>query len=762
MDARPRSPSPLAEALRLGGIIAIAAIAAMRCAILFVPQVVFDVDPAASPAPIGGLGPGGSLVLDVALLLACAAVFTGEARSGRGVDWRFVVLALVPAPMALWHGAADLGDLWHGATWIAALLAAVALAHAARAGATRTAAAAILLAAVAPLLARGIANVTSEHEATVREFEQNRAEIFREKGWAPDSPSALIFERRLRQREPTGWFVTSNVYGSIVAAGAVTFTALAAAAMRGRRPPPPRRRRGPMPAAPPSGALRWTALAAAIIAIALLAALLLTGSKGAIAAGAGGFLLVALRFAPARRTLLHRLGPEIAVAAIVGALAMVAVRGLLLPEGFLGERSLLFRWHYTVASARIVEAQPLPGVGPDGYQDAYVFHRVPRSPEEVASAHSIFWDWLCAVGVAGAAWIALATALVAGAGRRLGASAEEDAAGAAPCSLARPLLIVTAAAPPIALAAALLVEARSLGEIDLAVRLAGVGGAGLLAWGIARALPALRSADVDAALAGGAITLAVHAQIEMTMTQAAAAPWALALLGLAGAPLVAPRGGVRVAGAAAILTTVIAIGLAARGALPALRQEEIMVNAAATIGAGHGGATAPFPFDDADRRARAAERLVEAHAAMPTNVLPLVIAAEQLERAAQLDPAQRARRLERAAALLEQSFAQRETGRGLVTATFVERARADATGDASHRLRAVAHARRLVERDPNGLAGVRRLADLLVEAGDREGAVAAYRRALEIDADFALDPLKRLSERDRRIIEARLAELGRT
>jgi tetratricopeptide (TPR) repeat protein len=761
MNARPPSPSPLAEALRLGGAIAIAAIAAMRCAILFVPQVVFDVDPASSPEPIGGLGPGGSLVLDVALLLACAAVFAGEARSGRGVDWRFVVLAFVPAPIALWHGAADLGDLWHGATWIAALLAAVALAHAARGGATRTAAAAILLAAVAPLLARGVANVTSEHEATVRDFEANRAEIFREKGWAPDSPSALIFERRLRQREPTGWFITSNVYGSIVAAGAVAFTALAAAAMRDRRQAPPRTRRGPMPAAPPSGALRGIALAAAMIAIALLAALLLTGSKGAVAAGAGGFLLVALRFAPARRTLLRRLGPEIAVAAIVGAMAMVAVRGLLLPEGFLSERSLLFRWHYTVASARIVEAQPLLGVGPDGYQDAYVFHRVPRNPEEVASAHSIFWDWLCAVGVAGAAWIALATALVAGAGRRQGASAAEDAAGAEPRSLTGPLLIVTAAAPPIAFAAALLVEARSLGEVDQAVRLAGVGGAGVLAWALARALPALRSADVDAALAAGAITLAVHAQIEMTMTQAAAAPWGLALLGVAGAPLVAPRGGLRFAGAAAIAATLVAAGLAVRGALPALRQEELMVSAAATIGVGPADG-APSPRDEADRRARAAEILVQAHAAMPTNVVPLVIAAEQLERAAALDPAERARRLERAALLLDESFAQRVTGRGLVTATFVERALADVTSDASHRLRAVAHARALVERDPNGLAGVRRLADLLVEAGDREGAVAAYRRALEIDADFALDPLKRLSERDRRIIEARLAELGRT
>ena len=90
----------------------------------------------------------------------------------------------------------------------------------------------------------------------------------------------------------------------------------------------------------------------------------------------------------------------------------VALRGAVLPEGFLGDKSLLFRWHYTIASAHIVADAPWRGVGPDGSQAAYSLHRVPRNPEEVTSAHSMFWDWLCALGISGAAWIALVAFLL--------------------------------------------------------------------------------------------------------------------------------------------------------------------------------------------------------------------------------------------------------------------------------------------------------------------------------------------------------------
>ena len=122
---------------------------------------------------------------------------------------------------------------------------------------------------------------------------------------------------------------------------------------------------------------------------------------------AGAGLLVTVLVKGPWTALLHGRGAAIAIACVVAALLGVVVRGTVLPEGFIGERSLLFRWHYMISSSAILGEQPFVGVGPDGYQPAYVRHRVPRNPEEVASAHSMFWDWLCALGLLGAAWIAL-------------------------------------------------------------------------------------------------------------------------------------------------------------------------------------------------------------------------------------------------------------------------------------------------------------------------------------------------------------------
>ena len=58
--------------LRWTGALGIAAVAIVRCVIVFAPQLVFDVDPVIDPTPLPGLGPAGSLFLDAvasALLL---------------------------------------------------------------------------------------------------------------------------------------------------------------------------------------------------------------------------------------------------------------------------------------------------------------------------------------------------------------------------------------------------------------------------------------------------------------------------------------------------------------------------------------------------------------------------------------------------------------------------------------------------------------------------------------------------------------------
>ena len=69
---------------------------------------------------------------------------------------------------------------------------------------------------------------------------------------------------------------------------------------------------------------------------------------------------------------------------------------------------------------------------------------------------------------------------------------------------------------------------------------------------------------------------------------------------------------------------------------------------------------------------------------------------------------------------------------------------------------ALDHARHLTEVDPHGIGSWRRLGDILWESGRLDDASDAYRRALQADAAFELDPLKRLSDRDRETLRQRI------
>src|SRR5262245_4980655 len=108
------------SAARWTCVLVIVSIAALRCMVVFAMQPIFDVDPATHQAPFGGLGMPGSLLLDAILLAACGAALLVEAASGRGIDARLCLFALLPLPIVLLHGWSDAGNLFRGATWLAA------------------------------------------------------------------------------------------------------------------------------------------------------------------------------------------------------------------------------------------------------------------------------------------------------------------------------------------------------------------------------------------------------------------------------------------------------------------------------------------------------------------------------------------------------------------------------------------------------------------------------------------------------------------
>ncbi|MHC4107870.1 MAG: O-antigen ligase family protein, partial [Planctomycetota bacterium] len=603
----------LSLGLRSIGLIGIATIAIMRCVVFFAPQVLFDVDPARDPTPIGGLGPAGSLLLDALLLGACACGLLGQALAGRKFDALLLALAVAPAPIVLWHGAGDAGDLWRGSTWLSAALACAVVAHCATDRAPRLLLIALLAAVLAPLMARGIMQVPfvgTEYAETVAAFEQNRDQFLADRGWEPDSAAARIYERRLRQATLRGWFATTNIFASLLAFAMILFGGLTIASVRARLT---------------SGYTGLLALAALVAA----AGLALSGSKGAILAALGGLVVLLAPLVLARaRAFLGRFGGAIAVACVAAVLLAVCARALLLPEGFAGEKSLLFRWHYLVGSAGIFAEQPFLGVGPDGFQDAYVTVRVPRSPEEVASAHSAFADWFATLGVVGGAWVALTLLMLWRVGCAWGR--ETDQEEALPVRrLVWTSVVGAAAVVALGLLPAVLIEAHAIDEADLmtmlalvlmrAIGLAGfIGVAVITMYVLARSDPRL----VDWSLAAAVIALLVHAQIEMTLFQPGPVVWAMCVLGVAGGA--ARRAGPWLGYVAASAIVLAATYLGAGGVVPAWGQQRLINEAAAVL--------YPLSVDQRGQlgqRDHAIDLLEAAYERWPANVLPLQFAVRQ-------------------------------------------------------------------------------------------------------------------------------------
>jgi hypothetical protein len=749
-----------ARGLRWIGGVGIAVIAVMRCAIFFAPHIVFDVDPAFDPSPIGGLGPAGSLWLDVALLLCAACGFAGEALSNRRIDRVLIVLAFLPLPIVGLHGFTDAGDLWRGMTWASAAIACACLAHLAREPRLRIVLIALLVAAIVPILMRGIANVSYEHQANVRLFEENEQRILAENGWAPDSANARIFERRLRQNHPRGWFITTNIFGSFTAFAVVLWVGLAIGAAKARLE---------------------SGLSGAAGLLALLAAggLWMTGSRGAILAAIAGLVLLLLPLVSAHlRKVFARVGPVIALLCVAAALGGVVLRGAVLPEGFAGEKSLLFRWHYMVSSASVFAEHPIIGVGPDGYQAAYVKHRAPHNPEEVTSPHSMFWDWVCTLGIAGAAWIVLVLILLWRVARSLRAPPDSamrdrgesdrsrDGAGAiAPAAIAAAIVALFGLVP------ALLVELHTLvlGGADattdwlgLILRVFGIGGFVLVAVLAAYVLDRAERWIIGWALAAAVIALLVHGQIEMTFTRPNAAVWCFAVLGVAGGAIGGEaRDRVRPVGpVASIVALLAAAWVVATGAIPATKQRTLMIEAAETLrplAEARKDGEIPPRRERIKLRTAAADILVRAHEAMPTAIDVRRLAAEQLDRAqASARDDHRVRLLLEELDLLEYCIQRGDHGRAAMLAYNAHNLLYEITGDASHRDRAIEMARLMTEADPYGLGGWMRLGDALWKYERIDDAVHAYRRALEISDNFELDPLKQLTEREREQIEQRL------
>jgi predicted negative regulator of RcsB-dependent stress response len=80
------------------------------------------------------------------------------------------------------------------------------------------------------------------------------------------------------------------------------------------------------------------------------------------------------------------------------------------------------------------------------------------------------------------------------------------------------------------------------------------------------------------------------------------------------------------------------------------------------------------------------------------------------------------------------------------------------TGKEAQWNRAIELAMEITRRDPHGISSWRNLGDVLWAEGRGKEAAVAYEQTLQNDANFELDELKQLSNRDRQMIHARIEQ----
>ena len=703
---------------------ALGVLVCLRTLIVFTPLVWFDVDPLLDPNPFAGLGPAGSLLIDGCIAVVSAAMVLCFAGRAAGM----IAVAALAVLVLRCGNESQLGAMgWRGWQWIVAFLACAAAVAVARnprqqARLAWSALVATMLGVCCLWLARGSWQWFYEHPSTVQFFQTSGRdlEFFNDRGWDPAGPQAQGYLRRLEQREMTGWFGLANLFSGVMAVAAVAIAGL----------PRPESRKG----------ASWGMLAAACAAVVLV-----NGSKGAIAAMLIGFAAVAaLRWMRIRPALVVTGAVTLVLASSIAAI----VRGTVCLEMFPHERSLLFRWHYLQTAWTAWRENPWIGTGPDGFKDASSQWRPADAVELVQSAHAAFADWVAQLGVAGFVWIAVAMSLLIWSAR--GAARESrplPTPGVRDGTAQRVILLAVIAAVVVSVFA----ELHTMDGTSLLIRL--VGG---IAWAgtAVMLMPRVWAARSSGArmLFPAALVVLCHAQVEMTLWNPGSSAWLLVVLGASVPPhALEPdsaefrqplRWWPRLVGAACAVFAAIAVVL---GSSAARRMETSM----------H--ATAEQLLREMHADSGISPHQARRNAADALRAWSRLLACDQLLRAAAVSGLSSPRGKEAALAAALDADSAVKRGAGLAFATHLDALHmsalaweivATASQQPGDRTTAMQRALAVTSFDRRAASAWLRAARMAASLG-RPDAVTFAGMAIAADDSNGLDPLARLSQRDR-------------
>jgi len=226
----------------------------------------------------------------------------------------------------------------------------------------------------------------SENEHLIEFYEQNTEAALAQQHIAPNSLKHFQFEHRLYSKDISGFFTTSNSAGSFALMASFAAIALFIDRFRNRN-------------FAPLG-FAWLITCGIAVAVVIFG-LVITASKGAIGAAlAAAVMFVAYLYFGGW---LSRHRKAILVfCLLLGLIGSCAIAGYGITHGRLpGGNSMLVRWQYWHAAARMYADHPFTGVGPGNFANYYPYYKPAAALETVADPHNFVLTILTQYGPIG-------------------------------------------------------------------------------------------------------------------------------------------------------------------------------------------------------------------------------------------------------------------------------------------------------------------------------------------------------------------------
>lgn len=226
------------------------------------------------------------------------------------------------------------------------------------------------------------------NQVTIEQYEQDPQSLLEPLGIEPGSFQQFMFEHRLYSGGVRGFFTTRNSAGSFALMAFFAAVVLFLDTFKNR------------PLVPSA---RMHLLGGGLAAAVILLSLVLTRSKGAIA----GLLFATAAFA-VLRTFGNRLRPYRSVILATFVLLVIAGGWVLVSYGLShgrlpGGNSMLVRWQYWHAAAKMYTDHPLAGVGPGNFAHFYTRYKPAAALESIADPHNFLLSLLTQYGPLGLA-----------------------------------------------------------------------------------------------------------------------------------------------------------------------------------------------------------------------------------------------------------------------------------------------------------------------------------------------------------------------